>query len=316
MNSNSRIIFFGTPQFAVPSLMALVENGWNVVAIVTNPDEPAGRGRVLTPPPVKVAAQKYHIPVFQHVIDGDHLSKELPEADLFIVVAYGKIISRPILELPRLGTLNVHPSLLPRWRGPSPIRFTILNGDTEAGVTIIKLDDLMDHGPIIGNSKFEIQNQKITYSELHDILAKEGARLLLKILPDWISGKIIPEPQNDSAATFTRKLTKDDGRIDWSRPAMVIDRMVRAFNPRPGTWTLHPAKDKIYRLRIERVSIFNETSPEGSAGFVWSDARHPMLVNTGGGSIAVEALTLEGKKSMPADAFVRGYPQLIGTTLI
>lgn len=316
MKMNNPILFWGTPEFALLSLEGLLKGGFRVVGVVTNPDEPAGRKQILTPPPVKVLAQKHNIPVYQPENLKNFPQLELPEADLYVVAAYGKIIPKNILEKPRYGVLNIHPSLLPRWRGPSPIQYTILSGDSETGVTIMQMDELMDHGPIIANSKFEILNSKITYRELHDRLAKLGAELLAETLPKYLGGKISPIPQDNSQATFSKILKKDDGRIDWKRPAEEIDRMIRAFNPWPGAWTLAPTGDKIYRVKIEEGEDTEAESAAGSPGFLWQQDTRTLLVKTGQGSIRIRKLTLEGKKPLDGAAFLSGYSHLVNTTFV
>lgn len=312
-----KIIFWGTMDVAVPTLEALLKNDYNIVAVVSTPDQPSGREQILTPPPVKSFAQKHNIPVFQpESLKDENFKKELPEADLYILVAYGKIIPKNILDRPRLGILNGHPSLLPRWRGPSPTQFTILNGDTEAGITIFFTDELMDHGPIIAQRKIYIGDRRWTHPELHEKLAKLRAKLFIEVIPKWLAGEIIPAPQDDSKATYSKILKKDDGRIDWKKSAEYIERMVRALNPWPGTWTLWPSDQKIYRIRIEEASITDETSPHGSPGYIWQNGPHLLLVKTGRGSISVTKLTMEGKKTLDTKDFLRGHPQIIGTTLI
>lgn len=315
MNVNTSILFFGTSNFALPALQGLVTNGYNILGVVTKPDEPVGRRQILTSPPVKVLAQKNNIPVFQPESLKEY-TDELPDADLYIVAAYGKIISQALLDKPRLGALNIHPSLLPRWRGPSPIQFAILYGDKETGVTIIKLDELMDHGPVVANSKWPIANSKTTYPELHDELADIGAQLLIEVLPKWIRGAIAAVPQDDVKATFSKMLTKEDGRINWEKPAEDIEREIRAFNPWPGTWTMWPDGDKICRVRIEYGLAVPDEPPVGSPGYIWYSRDYPLLVKTGHGSLAVHTLTLEGKKAMDAKTFLHGHPDLLETTFI
>lgn len=306
---------------------ALIKNGYNVVAVVTNPDEPFGRKNILTPPPVKVLAQKHKILVLQpENLKDPNFKKELPEADLFIVAAYGKLIPKEILDMPKYGALNIHPSLLPRWRGPSPIQSTILAGDKETGVTIIKMDELMDHGPILAkrelvifNSQFSIP--KTTYQKLHDTLAKLGAELLMETLPRWLKGEItlVPQdnsPQDNSKTTHSKILKKDDGRINWSRPAEEVERMIRAFNPWPGAWTLWPSDKKIYRLRIEKAVVTDDEPVEGGPGYTYRSPYCSLLVKTGKGSLIVEELTLGGKKRTASAVFLRGYPNFLGSRLI
>ncbi|QQG45264.1 MAG: methionyl-tRNA formyltransferase [Candidatus Sungiibacteriota bacterium] len=323
---NIKIVFWGTPEFALPSLEALIKNGYSVAAVITNPDEPIGRSQIITPPPAKVLAQKHKIHVFQpEKLNAETFRNELPEADLFIVAAYGKIIPKDILEIPRYGALNIHPSLLPRWRGPSPIQYTILHGDKETGVTIIKIDELMDHGPIVANYKLlaslklrrsgQVTNYKITCRELQNKLAEIGAELLIETVPKWIRGEITPMPQDDSQATYSKILKKDDGRINWSRPAEEIERMIRAFNPWPGTWTIWPSREKISRLRIEEAETAQDEAPAGTPGFVWQTGQK-LFVKTGHQNLEIKKLTLEGKKSLVVQDFLRGHPEIAGEVLI
>src|SRR3989344_2342044 len=220
MAENIRIIFFGTPEFAIPPLEALAREKYEIVAVVTRPDEPVGRKQVITPPPIKVWADKHHIPVFQPLkLEIGNGKLEIPDADLFVVAAFGKIIPLDILEFPRLGALNIHPSLLPRWRGPSPIQQTIMAGDTKTGVTIIKIDEFMDHGPILAQRGWPLKNSKITLQELTNELWVLGADLLIEILAGWIRGEMVPIPQDDAQATFSKLLKKDSGRGDWEKTA-------------------------------------------------------------------------------------------------
>ncbi|MDP2665000.1 MAG: methionyl-tRNA formyltransferase, partial [bacterium] len=231
-----KYIFFGTSEFGVIVLEKLVQAGYKPVLVVTTPDKPAGRNLELTPPPVKVAAQKYSLEVVQPVKPVE-LSLFKFEPDLFVVASYGEILPREVLDIPKKGTLNVHPSLLPQYRGPSPVHTAILNGDKSTGVTIMLLDEKMDHGPIVANSKFEILNSKLTYLELHNKLAELGAELLIKTIPEWVAGSIKAIPQDDSQATYTKIFKKEDGKINWNEPAEHIERQIRALAPWPGTWT-------------------------------------------------------------------------------
>lgn len=313
---HTSIIFFGTSAFAVPILEALVRGEYRIAAVVTNPDEPAGRKNKRTPPPMKTAGEKFGIPVFQP----EHLNFEtfklfIPPADLYIVAAYGKIIPKEILEIPKFKCLNIHPSLLPRWRGPSPIQYAILAGDKETGVTIMQVDGEMDHGSIAANVKIQISNDKIAYSELHDILSKEGAKLLLQILPRWIKGEIIPQAQDHGKATFSKMLKKEDGRIDWLRPAEEIERTVRAFNPWPSAWTAWPQNGREMRIRIDEADIAPDGPSGASPGLIWRSEAYPLAIQCGKGSLAVKKLTLESKNSTDATSFVRGNQSIIGARM-
>jgi len=259
--THPRIVFFGTPQLGVQVLEKLILTGFKPVAVVTREDKPAGRGQKSTPPPVKIIAEKYKICVLQpkKLKDNQEIISNLKNfsPDLFIVAAYGRIIPREILDIPKYGTLNVHPSLLPKYRGASPIQSAILNGDEETGVTIILLDEELDHGPIIAQEKVPITKTETTQS-LTEKLGKLGAKLLADIIFDWIEGKIKPRNQNHKKATFTKILTKEDGYIDLSNPPSPkkFNLMVRAFYPWPGTWTKW--QNKIIKFLPE-----NLIQPEG-----------------------------------------------------
>ncbi len=315
--TDTRIIFFGTPEFALPALEALVKDGYDIAGVVTRPDERVGRKQILTHPPVKIAAERHHIPVFQpEKLDPLRFAPEIPAANLFIVAAYGRIIPKSILDMPRYGALNIHPSLLPRWRGPAPIQYAILSGDREAGVTIMKMDELMDHGPIVAQRSAPGGAEHAMYQKLHDELAELGAKLLIQVIPQWIGGKITPQPQDDSQATYSKILTKDDGRIDWSQPAREIERMTRAFSPWPGAWTLWPDGEKILRVRIEEASIIDEDLPDAGPGYVRTGINQKILVRCGRGSLDVKKIGVEGKKIIDANSFLRGYPSIVGSTLI
>lgn len=315
MPPNPRIIFFGTPAFSLPSLEALIKNGYAPLMVVTNPDEPAGRKQIITPPPVKVCAEHHGIPILQpiHLL---HEMDKIPEADLYIVVAFGTIIPQALIDRPRLGTLNIHPSLLPHWRGPSPIQSAILNGDAQTGVTLMKIDELMDHGLIITQNKFSLLEKKWTSPELLDALANLGAEMLIDALPKWIAGTITATPQDDIRATYCKLIKKDHGRIPWSRPAGEIERMIRAYTPWPSAWTLWAGRDAICRIRIDEADVIDDESPLGSPGYTWQTPDHPLLVKTGTGTLVVRRITIEGKNTLDPEAFLHGNPQLLGATFV
>ncbi len=314
----ARVVFFGTSEFAIPSLEALLEHGYTVLAAVTTPDKPSGRKNILTPPSVKVAAKLRGISVFQpQLLTTPEFFNAIRELapDLFVTAAYGTVIPKKILDVPARGALNVHPSLLPRWRGPSPIQYAMLQGDTETGVTIMQMDALMDHGPIVVQRPLEIS--KTTYPELHDALAKLGAELLIETLPLYFDGAITLTAQDHVKATYSKKITKADGRIDWSRPAEHIERMVRAFTPWPGTWTTWPSANGVLRLKIEAAAVTDDHSQARSVpGTVWRSALYPLAVTTGKRGLAVSSLILEGKKATDAFSFVHGHSEIIGVVLI
>ncbi len=231
-----KVAFLGTPEFAVPALKKLARSEFKPAAVFCAPDKPVGRKQELTPPPVKVAAQELGIPVFQPANKAE-LAKLVAEQkpDLIISVAYGIIIPKEVLETPKYGCLNIHPSLLPKYRGASPIQTAILNGDEKTGVSIFKMDEGVDTGDVLIEREWSID--KKSAPELFDELAELGGEVLVKILPDWIAGKIEPKPQDNSEAILTKQIKKEDGQIDWKKSAEEIERQIRAFDPWPGTHT-------------------------------------------------------------------------------
>lgn len=259
--SYHKIIFFGTDEFAVIVLERLIQAGFDIQTVVTPPDEVAGRKKILKASPVKLKAHDLGLPLFQPARLKDF---EMPVCDLGIVVVYGKIIPQKTMAAAKYGFLNIHPSLLPKYRGPSPIRTAIFNGDTETGVTIIKLDSEMDHGPIMDHVTCNIDHDE-THEQLREKLAKLGAELLIKAIPDYISGKIIPKPQDHSQATHTKMLTREDGKIDWQRSPQEIYNQFRAYGGWPGVWFTHKGKRvKIIDCKIENSKLEILTlQPEG-----------------------------------------------------
>ena len=306
--SSTKIVFFGTSEFAVPALEALKNAGYEIAAVITNPDEPTGRKKIPTPPPVKVAAQKLGLKVFQfQKLEIGNWKLEIPDADVGVIAAYGKIIPVEIINLPRLGIVNIHPSLLPKYRGPTPIQTTILNGEKETGVTIIKIDEEVDHGDIISNFQFPISNED-NYKIIEAKSAKVGADLLIKILPDFLASKIEPQPQDHLRATFTKKFTREDARINWTKTAEEIDSQIRALNPEPGVWTTWNGKT----LKILEAEAIDGRG--GQNGRV-SQEEKKILVGTGGGSIILKIVQLEGKRATSAEDFARGNGNFVGAVL-
>jgi methionyl-tRNA formyltransferase len=307
-----RLIFLGTPEFAVPALRALIDNNFKPFLVVTQPDKPVGRRQTLTPPPVKILAQKFCIPVEQPK-DKDELKKIFNDCqvDICVLTAFGMIIADEILVQPKLGFLNIHPSLLPKYRGTSPIQQAILDGEQKTGVSIIKLVKEVDAGPIIGQAEVEIvrNDNAITLSEK---LAQAGADLLLKSLPDYLAGKIEPVDQNNQLASLTKMIERHDGRIDWQKSAVQIDRQFRAFYPWPGTFTYLAGK----RLKIVNLSVL-----EGDLGGnlkisqVFLAQNGELSVRCGQGAISLLSLQLEGKREMTASEFLRGHKYLPGKVL-
>jgi methionyl-tRNA formyltransferase len=275
-----RIVFFGTPDFAVPSLKKLS----GVVAVVTSPDKPVGRKQVLTPSPVKVAATDLGLPVLTPATlkDENFLAQfSNLEPDLCVVVAYGKLIPQKYLDVPRLGFVNIHPSLLPKYRGPSPIQSAILNGETETGVSIMLVDAEMDHGPVLAQEPWTIPSGFDAVMAENE-LSRVGAELLVRTLSKYANGAITPQPQDDSVATFTKKFTREDGKLDWSRPATETYNRIRALSANPGTWTVVGGKT----LNI-------------------------LSAHMADGKVVPDRVQLEGGKPMDWQAFLRGHPATV-----
>jgi methionyl-tRNA formyltransferase len=299
----------GTPDFAVPTLRALIAHH-EVVGVVTQPDRPAGRKNVLTPPPVKGMALEHGIEVFQpeklRRAEAIAVLRRWPDIDAYVVAAFGQILPQVVLDIPRLASINVHASLLPRWRGAAPIQAAIRAGDAETGITIMKMDAGLDTGPMLRARAIPIAADE-TGASLHDRLAALGADLLIPTLADFFSGLIVPQPQDDTLATLAPRIAKDEGRIDWTRPAVEIERLVRAFTPWPGTFTdFNGATLKILRGTVAEGS--------GQPGQVVR-ADDCLAVATGVGLYVLESVQLAGKNPADAGDFARGYPEFIGAVL-
>jgi len=312
MNNKPKTIFWGTSEFAVPALKKLCAIGYKPLAIYTAPDKPVGRKQVLTHPPVKIAAQTLGAPVLQPAtLKSDEQFEQFQqlEPDLCITVAYGKIIPEKWLAVPRFGFLNIHPSLLPRHRGPTPIQTAILNGDKETGVTIMKLDKEVDRGPLLANSKFQIPNSK-QYQEIERELSMLGTELLVKTLPKYLAGEIKPQEQDHSQATFTKKFTREDGKIDWKRPAEKIHNQIRALNPEPGTWTKWNSQ-LLSILESELTENIKDSEPVGKI----RNINNKIAAKTGRGYLEIKKVQLEGKKPMEIGNFIRGQKDFMDSTL-
>jgi methionyl-tRNA formyltransferase len=302
----ARIVFMGTPEFAVPSLEALLQHH-KVVGVVTQPDRPAGRGGELRPPPIKALALAHGIACVQPIKlreVKDWLQAQ--DADLFVVAAFGQILPQSVLDIPRCGCLNVHGSLLPRWRGAAPIHAAIRAGDSETGITIMKMDAGLDTGPMLTKAAIPIAPDD-TSASLHDRMAKLGADLLIETIPRYLSGEITPQPQDDQLATYAPQIAKEDGQIDWNQPAVQIERTIRAFDPWPGTFTHWEGK----LLKIHRGRVRAGQQTPGSVVLVEGS----LCVGTAEGLLQLEEVQLEGKKRVSAADFVRGYPQIVGAAL-
>ena len=322
-----RLIFMGTPQFAVPALEALAgarapgqlaPEGVEIVAVVTRPDKPAGRGRGVIFSPVKEKALALELPVWQpgplrRPENLEELRRLAP--DVIVVAAFGQILRREVLELPRFGCINGHASLLPRHRGASPIAGALLAGDQKTGVTIMLMDEGLDTGAILTQSALPIA-QDDTAGTLTEKLSHLGADLLVETLPRWFAGEITPQPQNEAKATLTRLLTKDDGIIDWHLPAETIVRQMRAYHPWPGTATTwHGKMLKVLRAAALEGESATQDEEIGKVSLRTLDGGKALVVHCGQGVLRLEVIQLEGKRALTADEFVRGQSGIIGDTL-
>jgi methionyl-tRNA formyltransferase len=311
-----RIIFMGTPEFAVPSLGALIHGGYQVVAAYTQPDRRAGRGQQVASSPVKGLALSQGLDVVQiDKLKGAGTVEKLAALapDLIVVASFGLLLPPEVLNLPKLGCLNVHPSLLPRHRGASPIAAAILQGDEISGVTIMLLDAGMDTGPILNQREVPIADEDTTGS-LGIKLAQVGAQLLVETLPLWIEGRIKPQPQGESGASYSKMIKKEDGEIDWRLSAKELWRRVRAFDPWPGCYARWHDK----RLKLVKVlPLHGEKSDEpGKVIALPPMAPATVGVETGDGVLGLVRVQLEGKRELSAEEFVRGQRDFMGSRLL
>lgn len=277
---NPKIVFISTPEFGAIVLNKLVEGNFPPVLVITSPDKPAGRNKTITSPPVKVLAQKHNIPVIQpeKIIEAKDRVKE---TDLIIVASYSQIIPKEILEAPKHGSLNLHPSLLPRWRGPSPIQFTIIAADKKTGVTVIRMTDKVDAGPIVAKKEIGLQGTE-TYLSLHDRLAQISGDLIVETIPKWIEGEITEKEQDEKEVIYTKLLKKEDGELDWGKPLSFLERQIRALNPWPGTYTKIDGKT----LKILKAEVSDNDC------------------------LQIKEVQMEGKKPVDFQDFLRGHPDI------
>ncbi|MFH0902832.1 MAG: methionyl-tRNA formyltransferase [Pseudomonadota bacterium] len=307
--NRARVVFFGSPDFAVPTLRALIA-AENVVAVVTQPDKPAGRGQRLAPPAAKTVAMEAGVPVLQpRSVRGESFAATLAglAPDVAIVVAFGRILPQAVLDVPVHGCLNVHASLLPRYRGAAPIQWAIADGETETGITIMKLDAGMDTGPVLLARRAAI-NEDDTAGTLSERLARMGAELMLIAWERLRAGTLVETPQDDSLATSAPMLTKAHGLVDWSRPAVVVRNLVRSVDPWPGAFT--SVDDETLKIWGPRV-----VPGQGKPGEVLGVDSDGLVVACGTGAVMIRELQLPGRKRLPAKALIAGRSILPGTLL-
>ncbi len=308
----TRVIFMGTPDFSVPTLAVLLQGRYDVVGVVTQPDRPAGRGRRLEPSPVKRFAVQQGLPVLQpETLKAPEAVAELAalQPDVIVVAAFGQILRPAVLDLPPRGCINVHASLLPRWRGAAPVQAAILAGDQVTGSTIMLMDAGMDTGPILAQAALTIRPED-TGGSLTERLAQQGAELLAETLPRWLAGEVTPQPQDASLATVCRPLRKEQGLIDWTQPAATIARAVRAFNPWPGAtsvWQGQPIKI------LQAVAAPQQAAGDSPGRVMWVNGG--VGVATGQGLLMLQQLQLAGRPAMAVADFVRGHRGFVGSQL-
>ena len=308
-----RAVFMGTPAFAVPALDALVEMGCMVAAVYTQPDRPKGRSKTPVPSPVKVRAMELGLDVCQpESLRGSAPAEEIRalKPDVIVVAAYGKFLPPEVLSIPPHGCLNIHPSLLPLYRGPSPVAAAILDGLTETGVSLMLLDEGMDTGPVIASEASAIRPRDAA-DVLTFRLFETGARMLRERLPEWMEGRIEAVPQAESEATTTRLLKREDGNADWNSTAVELDRKLRGFTPWPGLYTQW--RRKTLKIISAQPTDSHRSDPPGRVIALEGEASFGVV--TGDGTLGLEALQLEGRRVQSSKEFLAGYPEFLGSML-
>jgi methionyl-tRNA formyltransferase len=309
------IVFMGSPAFAVPALQSLMSNKYDISAVFTQPDKKTGRGQQVMACPVKQYAVSMGLNVVQPETFKDQAEVEKLRAlapDIIVVAAYGQILPDSVLQIPKYKSINIHPSLLPKYRGPSPVTAAILNGDALTGVTIMLVEKKVDSGPILSFREMAVGEEDTT-GTLTGRLAILGAEMLVETIPGWVAGKIQPVVQDESLASYTKMENKEDGKLKWDLPAVELWRMIRAYQPWPGCFTTWNNA----RLKIIKAIPLPDTSPHNT-GEVIALPRGGLArvaVRTGNGLLGLETLQLEGKKEMPAADFIAGHRDFIGAIL-
>lgn len=310
-----KIVFMGTPDFSVPTLEALYEAGHEIQAVITQPDKPKGRGKAVLMTAVKEKAISYHIPVYQPVKVREESMVELLRQmapDVIVVVAFGQILPKQILELPKYGCVNVHASLLPKYRGAAPIQWAVIDGEKESGITTMMMNEGLDTGDMLEMIKISLEDKE-TGGSLHDKLSKLGGRLILSTLEKLDSGTAIRTPQTEEGTCYAKMLDKSLGDIDWSMDAEAIERLIRGLNPWPSAYTM--LENKTVKLWDAQALSEDHQELEGRPGQIVSIMPDSLWVKTGKGILSIKELQLEGKKRMPVTDFLRGYQLTPGSIL-
>ena len=306
-----KIIFMGTPDFAVGTLRSLAEAGHEITLVVSQPDKPKGRGHAMVPTPVKAVAEELGIPVFQPVkIREAKDVLEKTEADVCVVAAVGQIIPASILHMKKYGCINVHASLLPKYRGAAPIQWAVIDGEKESGVTIMQMDEGLDTGDMLAKAIVPL-DEKETGGSLFDKLSEAGGRLCVETLAKLEKGEITPEKQGESPTAYASMLDKKMGNIDWNKSAVVIERLVRGLNPWPSAYTHLDGKT----LKIWACDVLPQSASKGESGEILEVTKDAIHVQTGDGILVLREIQLAGKARMDAGAFLRGYKVVPGTVL-
>lgn len=305
-----KMIFMGTPDFSVPALKALAEQGHQVIAVVTQPDKPKGRGKAVQMTPVKEAALELNIPVYQPVKvreEGFLQQIEAMKPEVIVVAAFGQILPQRLLDIPKYGCINIHASLLPKYRGAAPIQWVIIDGEKETGITTMQMNAGLDTGDMLEKAVVPIDPEE-TGGSLHDKLSAAGGKLILSTLDKLEKGQLVPVPQTEENTCYAKMLDKALGKIDWNQDAQRIERLIRGLNPWPSAYTGLEGKT----LKLWQAKVVEEDYP-GQPGQVVKAGKNELLIKTGKGTLSVLSLQLEGKKRMDTGAFLRGYPVSEGT---
>ncbi|MFA6285116.1 MAG: methionyl-tRNA formyltransferase [Parcubacteria group bacterium] len=311
-----KIIFFGTPEFAAGVLKSLIDNGYNIAAVFTQPDKKVGRKQVVAYSPVKDLALKNKIEVFQpESLRDSGLDEEIKKInpDLFIVAAYGKILPETILGIPKYGAINIHASLLPKYRGASPVQCAILSGENETGITLMKMNEKMDEGDILVQKKIEIGENE-TADILLGRLSQLGAKMIVDFAPRWISGKINLVPQDHSHATYCKRVLREDGKIEWNSAVEEIGRKWRSYYPWPGIYSILSVKNQPKRLKLLEIEIIPDVGAGEKTGKI-IEYDQEVAIQAKNGLVILKKIQLEGKKEMDVDDFLKGFANFVGSIL-